>query len=241
MPAPAIVAAGIAAGAGLLGSAWSAASGAKEARKQRDWQEEMSNTAHQREMADMRAAGLNPALSAKFGGASTPSGAQAQVPDYSQSVTSAVQAAQAYSGLKLQDAQARNLDVQSGDTLATQASRIDLLISQSRSALESGNLSVEHQKRVKEEIKNLEVERDLLRSKASAASLGLSSAKRESEFMESKFGSAAMVRKHLGKLPGGISTAKQAYESFGPAAKSWLQKNFPVRPRKNTHGASGRW
>lgn len=49
---------------------------AEEAQKQRDWEEEMSNTAFQRQVSDMQAAGVNPALMYGSGasGASTPSG-----------------------------------------------------------------------------------------------------------------------------------------------------------------------
>ena len=50
----------------------------------------MSNTAHQREVADLQAAGLNPVLSAKLGGASTPSGAEG---DYSDPDTNALMGA----------------------------------------------------------------------------------------------------------------------------------------------------
>lgn len=53
---------------------------AQEAQKNRDWQERMSDTAHQREIKDLKASGLNPILSGTGGsGASTPGGAQANV------------------------------------------------------------------------------------------------------------------------------------------------------------------
>ena len=70
-----------------LGGIWNNISGAqgmanfnaKEAQKNRDWQEYMSNTAMQRQMEDIKAAGLNPTLmmGSGGGGASVPNGTAA--------------------------------------------------------------------------------------------------------------------------------------------------------------------
>ena len=68
----------IAAGATLYSAQQRNKQAQRAAANQMAFQREMSNTAYQRSMADMRKAGLNPILAGKLGGASTPGGAMYQ-------------------------------------------------------------------------------------------------------------------------------------------------------------------
>lgn len=79
MPWSALGAAGIGAVGDLLGQSSANAANWRIAKEQMKFQERMSSSAYQRAVADLKAAGLNPALAYGQGGASSPQGASARM------------------------------------------------------------------------------------------------------------------------------------------------------------------
>jgi hypothetical protein len=73
----------------VLASAVTAGASLYNSQQNRDFQQRNSDTSYQRAVKDLKAAGLNPILAAKNGGASTPTGAMATIPDFGATLNSA--------------------------------------------------------------------------------------------------------------------------------------------------------
>lgn len=94
----------------LIGGERSNRANAKEAEKNRDFQQQMSSTSYQRAMLDMKRSGLNPMLAYQQGGASTPGGAQAVIKDaLTPAVSSGMQAARLKQELKVMKSNEQNI------------------------------------------------------------------------------------------------------------------------------------
>lgn len=167
------------------------------AERQMNFQERMSRTAHQREVNDLRAAGLNPMLSTKHGGASSPPGASAQA--HVQDVGKGITEAQLAKGtLQVQQAQVNDLnsaaalkEAQKKQITTSLTPQIDLLIAQKRATLEQGMLSWHQQEKVTREIHLLEQQRLNAILEGSHSGYDLQRSAAESEFWKGIGGKVA--------------------------------------------------
>lgn len=112
-----------------LGGERANAANAREADKNRAFQERMSNTSYQRAAADITAAGGNPAFAMSHGGASSPTGATAAPMQNSAAgaVNAAASFAEAMSRVRNTDAQTNQLNLESAARLAEVEARANAM------------------------------------------------------------------------------------------------------------------
>jgi len=148
----------------VLGTIGGAALGmgynAWQAAMNRKFQRNMANTSHQREVKDLRAAGLNPILSARLGGSASPPGnaAHAAGPDV---------------GATMNQSSAQGIQRQ----LAL--GQIDLMDAQSRQATSAASLAGQQADTVMEMRKHLV---DQASNDAASSAYGLEAARRSADF-----------------------------------------------------------
>lgn len=186
-----LTAGAISGGMGLFGGLLQNEQNRQEATTNRNFQANMSSTAHQREVNDLRAAGLNPILSALGSGASSPGGAQATMQNLGDGISKGMDTAIAIRS------QNKQLDLQDAD--------IDLKHDQAK------NLAIDRSRSVPEiQTKNWQVKQEEIRTKIMEKTMNAAIKKAQAE------GDWAGVNQLMGVISSGASSASDVKDLFNP-------------------------
>nr|QJB20166.1 MAG: DNA pilot protein [Microvirus sp.] len=147
-------------GVGTIGEIAGGFNSAREGRQAQDrqmqFQQTMSDTAHQREVKDLRAAGLNPILSANKG-ADVPGGASMSVINPMAGASSAVQAARAQRNQDQMNASQTALNAMNAQNAGASAKQTQIMtpILKAKAGAEAANLVKDLQWKDKEKLMNM--------------------------------------------------------------------------------------
>lgn len=202
-----LAAGGLSAASSILGSGMSAKAAREAMEVQRDWERERAKNAHQWEVQDLKAAGLNPIISAGGSGATT-GGISAPMPDYSgvsNAVASAAQVAQNLIQSAKTGADTKNVNA---DTKNKQTQNA-LIEAQTTSELARAGLISEQEKNTR--LKNISE-----KIRADNADL---------EFWNKQANTAASTLNNLAGVVGNAIGAKKALSGLKGGLRSYKKSN----------------